>query len=155
MRKFVTAAAAALTFTALGLASPALADDDYGYRGAGGYQERGYEGRGHDNRGYDYRGHDGRGYDGRGYDWNRHERGFDTWERGWGRDGWRRDWNGRELSFRKIIRRVEAQGYYDVRGLREARWGWGYRAFAHDRRGRPVMLRINPYSGRVMDVRYV
>jgi hypothetical protein len=50
---------------------------------------------------------------------------------------------------------VEAQGFYGVRGLREARWGKGYRAFAYNFRGRPVMLRINPYNGRVMDVRFI
>jgi hypothetical protein len=34
------------------------------------------------------------------------------------------------LSQRQFIRRLEAQGFYGVRGLREARWGWGLRACA-------------------------
>ena len=55
----------------------------------------------------------------------------------------------------QIVRRLERQGFYGVQGLREARWGWGLRAYAYDRRGRPVMLRVNPYSGRVIDLRYV
>lgn len=146
MRKFVTAAATALSLGVLAFASPASADQSYGKQGGYASQEHyGYQsGRG----GYGNHGE-------RDQDWGRHERGFDRWERGWGRGD--RDYGQHErgLSHWQIVRRLERQGFYGVRGLREARWGWGLRAFAHDRRGRPVMLRVNPYNGRVIDLRYV
>lgn len=135
MRKFVTAAATVLTLGVMALASPAMADQ-YGKQ----YGNQGY----HDlQRGGEYR------------DFSRYDRSFDRWERGWGRG--ERDYrhHDRTLSHWQIVRRLERQGFYGVRGLREARWGWGLRAYAYDRRGRPVMLRVNPYNGRVIDLRYV
>lgn len=152
MRKFVTAAATALTLGVMALASPAMADqygnqygDQYGNQGYHDLQPSG-EWRGHGDRG---------GYRNDNRDWNRHDRGFDRWERGWGRDGSGYDRHARSLSYWQIVRSLERQGFYGVRGLRESRWSWGLRAYAYDRRGRPVMLRVNPYNGRVIDLRYV
>lgn len=172
MRKFVTVAATALTIGALGFATPAFADHanpnggNYGqYQnngqdyGPNGYSDRGYGDRGYGDRGYDNQ-RDGGRYDNdrrgdRGYDWNRHEGNLDRWERGWQRGGWQNDHRGNQLSHWQLVRRLERQGYYGVRGLRPARFGWGWKAFAFNYRGRPVMLRVNPYNGRVLDVRYV
>jgi hypothetical protein len=166
MRKFVTAAATALTLGVLSISTPALADQNSDFRGyhgpQGNYQQ-------HQAPGYGAPGHPGWGYDAprgrdrddgfrrgdRQFDWNRHEGNFDRWERGWNRGDREFMHHGRALSPRQLVRRVEAQGFYGVRGLRDARWGKGYRAFAYTFRGRPVMLRINPYNGRVMDVRFI
>ena len=168
MRKFVTAAATALTIGMLSVSAPAMADAYNGPQGnhgpQGNYQSQpGYGAPGYKAPGYDARydrddrferdRDDGFRRGDHQFDWNRHEGNFDRWERGWKRDQFQG--HGRILSHRQLVRRLEAQGYYGVRGLREARWGWGLRAFAYNFRGRPVMLRINPYSGRVMDVRFV
>jgi hypothetical protein len=151
MRKLVTAAATALTL-ALGLASPALADhnsnnNNYPYQG--GQQDQYY-----DNGASDNQYNNGR-Y--RNYDFGRNNGNFDRWDRSWGYD--RRFDNQyrfhKPMSLRKLIRSLAYQGYYGVRNLERARWGWGYRAFAFDRSGRPVMLRVNPYTGQIMDVRYI
>jgi hypothetical protein len=142
MRKLINTTATAISLGIMALASPAMADQSYGPRGGQAQHERQFQ-------------HDRHGSAQRHQDWGRHDRGFDQWERGWGRSDRAYGHHERTLSQRQIIRRLERQGFYGVRGLREARWGWGLRAFAHDRRGRPVMLRVNPYSGRVMDVRYV
>jgi hypothetical protein len=171
MRKYVTAAATAFTLGFLGLAAPAMADQyqpqgNYGQHGQyqggnqGGYQgyQGGYQGNGRDGGEgtYNVRDRDdGFRRGGRDFDWNRHEGNFDRWERGWGRGGWDNDRHAAPLNYWRLVRRVEQQGYYGVRGLRESRYGWGYRAFAYNFRGRPVMLRINPYTGRILDVRYV
>jgi hypothetical protein len=81
---------------------------------------------------------------------------FDRWERGWGHGNWGNQHRFHQpMNHWRLVRVLERQGFYGVRGLRQARWGFGYRAFAFNQRGRPVMLRINPYSGRVMDVRYI
>jgi hypothetical protein len=142
MRKLGTATVTAISLGLLALASPAVADQTYGPRGGQVQHERSYQ-------------YDREGYGQRDRDWRRYERGFDQWERGWSRGD--RSYGHREgvLSRWQITRRLERQGFFDVRGLRDARWGWGLRAFAYDRRGRPVMLRVNPYNGRVMDMRYV
>ncbi len=142
MRKLVTATVTALSLGILALASPAMADQPYGPRGGQVQHERSSQ-------------YDRDGYGQRHHDWGRHERGFDQWERGWGRSD--RGYGHHEglLSRWQIVRRLERQGFFDVRGLRDARWGWGLRAYAYDRRGRPVMLRVNPYNGRVIDLRYV
>ena len=142
MRKLITTTAAAISLGVMALASPAMADQSYGPRGGQAQHERQFQ-------------QDRHGSAQRHQDWGRHDRGFDQWERGWGRSDRAYGHHERTLSQRQIIRHLERQGFYGVRGLREARWGWGLRAFAEDRRGRPVMLRVNPYSGRVMDVRYV
>lgn len=175
MHKLLTAAATALTLSAMGMAAPAVADDNSGRGNRGGYSQdqRDRDGRG--DRGYDDRGQGERGYrdrdhdrnddygDRRGsrFDFGRHERGFDHWERGWGRDGHR--WHGQHgwhdrhgvLPYRMLLRRLARQGYYDVRGLRPSRWGFGWRAFAFIGRGYPVMLRVNPYNGQVLAVRRI
>ena len=132
----------------------------------GQYQDRGYEDRGYDDRGFDNRGFPGRDYDNRRFDrdgnfsitfdFGRQNGAFDRWERGWGQGGYRDQYQFQQpLNYWRLNRRLEAQGFYGVRGLRPARWGFGYRAFAYNYRGQPVMLRINPYTGRVLDVRYI
>lgn len=175
MRNTVTAAAAAL-FLTLGLAAPALADhSDYGNRGPGGS----YGAPRHDSNDKDDRrggrsddwqrggqnddwqrdrGRDGdwrRGRDDRRTDFNRHERRFDHWERGWRNDFGHQWRHGRPLSYHQIVFRLQRQGYYGVHNLRKSRWSGAWRAFAYTGRGRPVMLQINPYNGRVMSVRYL
>jgi hypothetical protein len=80
---------------------------------------------------------------------------FDRWERGWGYGDYGQFRHGQPLSKWQIVRRLEAQGFYGVRNLQKARNGFGLRAFAFNRRGAPVMLRINPFTGRVMDARYL
>ena len=169
MRNYVTAAATALTLGFFALATPAMADQ-LQLRGDGPFQPGQYQGygngdQGHGNRGaYDNRNdgwrndggrNDGGRNDDRDQDWNRQEGNFDRWEHGWGRAGWDNDRHGNALPYWRLVRRVEQQGYYGVRGLRPSHGGWGYRAFAFNYRGHPVMLRINPYNGRVLDVRYV
>jgi hypothetical protein len=154
MRNLVTAAAAALALT-MSLAAPALADQYNGPRGTGPGYVPPTQGQPYDS-GYGGTGRGGPGYDGgRGgqYDFGRDEGRFDGWERGWDRRGeseWR---DHRTLNYWQLVRRIEFQGYYGVRGLRPARWGFGWRAFAYTGRGRPVMIRVNPYNGRVLDVR--
>lgn len=162
MRKYVTAAATAFTLGFLGLAAPAMADQyqpqgnpgQHGqYQGSnqGNYQQ-GYQGNGREGG---YGAHDDSARPGgRDADWGRYQGNVDGWERGWGRGGWDNDRRVGALSYSKLVRRVEQQGYYGVRGLQASRFG-GFRAFAYNFRGRPVMLRINPFNGRVLEVRYV
>lgn len=152
MRTLITAAAAAIALS-VGVAAPALADD---YNGNGQRYGQNQNHDDHDN----YRQRDGqRGdYDRRdrgGRDFDRHGDRFDQWERGWRHDN-RQDYRHHHtLSHSQLIRRLERQGYYGVRGLRAARWGFGWRAFAYTSRGRPVMLRINPYTGHVLEARRI
>ena len=81
---------------------------------------------------------------------------FDRWERGWGYGNYGQQYRyHQQLNSWQMLRRLEAQGYYGVRNLQKARWGFGYRAFGFNYRGQPVMLRVNPYTGRVLDVRYI
>jgi hypothetical protein len=157
MRKLVTAAATALTL-AFAAATPALADhnDNGGYPYQGGGYSNGPSGN-YDQYDDQYDGYRGpRDNRFREFNFDRHNGNFDSWERGWrhdrGYDGYRHQ---SPMSYRKLVRALRYQGYYGVRGLQRARWGFGYRAFAFDRRGMPVMLRVNPYNGRVIDVRYV
>jgi hypothetical protein len=92
----------------------------------------------------------------RNFNFNLHFGNFDRWERGWGYGNYQNQYRfHRQLNTWQIMRRLEAQGFYGVRGLQKARGGFGYRAFAFNQRGRPVMLRVNPFTGRVMDVRYI
>ncbi len=159
MNKFVTTAATALTLSLLGLASPAMADRADGNDRSHGQYENGGEGSGYGQQsGYGrqddgYRGGDRR-RDGR-QDFDRQEGNSDRWERGWGRGGYENFHNDRPMPYWRLVRRLEQQGYYGVRGLRMSHHGFGLRAFAFNYRGMPVMLRVNPYSGRVLDVRYV
>jgi hypothetical protein len=146
MRKLVTIAATTLALSTLGLAAPAFADHNgYGINQGNQYDYDGGE-----------RGDNGRGYgNDRNYDFGRHEGNFDRWERGWDRHEFGESRHHGKLSYWRIVRRLEAQGFYGVRGLRPSRYGFGWRAFAFTGRGRPVMLHINPYTGRVLNVRYV
>ena len=152
MRKLVTIAATALTLSALSFATPAFAGNG-APGGSNGYgQSDHYDGDRGDRggRGGD---HDrGRDHD-RGVD--RHEGNFDRWSHGGGEQHHDHPRHQRPLSYWQLTRRLERQGYYGVRGLRPSRHGFGWRAFAYTGRGHAVMLRINPYSGRVLNVRYV
>lgn len=158
MRKFVTTAAAALALT-FGLAAPAFADHDqynnYPYQGGynqnygSGAPQGGY---GDPNR-YPNNGRfDQRYYD--NYNFDRHDRTFDRWERGWNDYGHNQYRYQRTLAMSELRPRLAAQGFYGVRKVKKDRWG-AYRAFGFNRRGMPVMLRINAYTGRVIDVRYI
>ena len=152
MRKLATAIAAAATLGLMAFTAPAFADDN-GYRGNNQYNNSQH------NEDSDYQGRDrtndrGRNFD-RRFDFGRHEGNFDRWERGWGNDGFGEFRHYRQLSYWRLVRRIEAQGYYGVRGLRKSNFGLGWRAFAFNYRGQPVMLRINPYTGRVLNVRYL
>jgi hypothetical protein len=160
MRKFVTAVAAAFT---LGFAAPAFADHNdngnYPYQGQynqnqGQYNQ--HQGQpGYDNDDYRYP-QDGRAdrrhYD--RYDFDRHNGQFDRWQNGWNDYGYNQYRNHRPLNFRQLAPRLAAQGFYGVRKVAKDRRG-SYRAYAFNQRGRPVMLRINAYTGRVLDVRYL
>ncbi len=154
MRKLVTAAAAAVALT-LGLAAPAFADhneyNNYPYQG--GYNQPNQNPYADDDYRYPQDGrYDRRYYD--RYEFDRQNGNFDRWERGWGDYGYNQYRYQRPLNFRQLAPRLAAQGYYGVRKVKRDRWG-AYRAFAFTQRGRPVMLRINPYTGRVIDVRYI
>lgn len=164
MRKYLAAATTALTLSVAALATPAFADHNTpvpGYGGNGPQSGQAYDdndyGRGDRGRGDQGQGDYGRGDRGHSsYDFGRNdERGFDGWERGWKRGGYGEYGHQGVLSHRKLVRRLERQGYYDVRGLRQSQWGFGLRAFAFNGRGRPVMLRVNAYTGQVLDVRPV
>jgi len=153
MRKLVTLAATALTLGTLAFAAPAFADGNgpnrYGYNQAAPYQNQ------NDYNDDRYNGRNDRDHDFDRRD-DRRDGNFDRWERGWGPA-----FGGQTLGFHQplnywqITHRLERQGYYGVRGLRPSRFGFGWRAFAFVGRGQPVMLRINPYTGRVLDVRYI
>ncbi|MBL8780659.1 MAG: hypothetical protein JNL06_06910 [Alphaproteobacteria bacterium] len=154
MRNTMIAAATALVLS-VGFAAPSFADDNnYGNRNpSGSYaQNQQYDDDDYD-RG-DRRGDNGtwrRDRDDRNFD--RHERRFDQWERGWRDDFGPQYGRHKPLSYRQLVRRLEFQGYYGVRNLRKSHWGGAWRAFAYSGRGRPVMLRINPYTGRVLAAR--
>lgn len=159
MRKFVTAIATAATLGLMAASAPAFADHN-GNQGNN-QQNNQYQNNQYQNNQYD----DGDAYQGQGqwnnrgrnfdrrFDFDRQERGFDRWERGWGNQGFHQFRHHRPLSYWQLTRRLEAQGYYGVRGLRKSRFGFGWRAFAFNRRGLPVMLQINPYNGRVLNAR--
>jgi hypothetical protein len=177
MRKFATTALTALSITLMGSAA-ALADapnKNAPYQGpgynqphtgsqgqwnqgprSGGYVDERYDER-FDDR-YDQRfdrRHDRR-FDDRRFNFQLHFGNAERWERGWGHGNWSNQYRFHQpLNHWRLIRQLERQGFYGVRGLQKARWGFGYRAFAFNFRGQPVILRINPYTGRVMDVRYI
>jgi hypothetical protein len=128
------------------------ANDDQrsGDRGFGG--EGGWRG----DRGFDDHRFDGDRRFNRNFDFRLQFGNFDRWERGWGYGNYNQQYrNHQPLNYWQLTRRLEAQGFYGVRGLRKAYGGFGYRAFAFSYRGMPVMLRVNPFTGRVMDVRYI
>jgi hypothetical protein len=182
MRKLATTALTALTITLMGSAA-ALADHAPGQGSQGsGYNQphngpqnpqgqwnqgprggdRNFDDRRFDNggeRGFDDRRHDGDrryNHNNRNFNFQLHFGNFDRWERGWGYGTYQNQYRfHRTLSTWQIERQLERQGYFGVRHIQRARGGFGYRAFAFNHRGRPVMLRVNPYTGRVMDVRYI
>lgn len=173
MRKLMTTVATAVTLGVMGFAAPAFADSpapqpgyNQTYKGPANpyagekFDDRRFEDQGFENRGFNGRGFDDHRFDRSGkfnitFDFGRHDRGFDRWERGWGHNGYDQFRHQQPLNYWRLTRRLEAQGFYGVRGLRPAHWGFGYRAFAFNYRGKPVMLRVNPYTGRVLDVRYI
>jgi hypothetical protein len=155
MRNTVIAAATAILLT-VGFAAPSFADENsygnYGGRTPGGSYGQNQQGDDYD-RG-DHRSDNGawqRDRDDRNFD--RNERRFDTWERRWRNDFGPDFRHHRPLNYRQLVNRLERQGYYGVRNLRKSRWSGAWRAYAYTSRGRPVMLQINPYTGRVLDVR--
>ena len=115
-----------------------------------------FEGGRHGDRGFnDHRFDNDRRFN-RNFNFDRHFGNFDRWERGWNHGNWHNQHRFHQpLNHWRLIRQLERQGFYGVRGLRKARFGFGYRAFAFNYRGQPVMLRVNPFTGRVMDVRYI
>lgn len=180
MRKLMTTVATALTLGVMGAAAPALADapQTTGFNQTFGgpkgpqsqfdkngpfaekFDERRFGDRDFDDRRFGDKGFDDHRFDRDGrfsitFDFGRHGGQFDRWERGWGDTGFADHRFHKPMSYWRLVRRLEAQGYYGVRGLRPARWGFGYRAFAYNYRGQPVMLRINPYNGRVLAVRRI
>ena len=172
MRKLVTTVATAVTLGVMGFAAPAFADSPAPQPG----HNQPYKGPVNPNAGPRY---DGGQFDQNRFDQNRfdrnrpgpdrfdrngkisitfdfgrYDRGFDRWERGWGNAGFAQFRFQKPLNTWQLTRRVESQGYYGVR-LRRVRSAYGYGAFAFNYRGQPVMLRVNPYTGRVLDVRYI
>ncbi len=170
MRKLATTALTALAISLMGSAA-ALADSTP-YQGPGYNQQHngpqgprgpqlppqgGPQGGFHDQHfdADDHRFDNDRRFN-RNFNFQLHLGNFDRWERGWGYGNFQNQYRfHRQLNTSQIVRRLEAQGFYGVRGLQKARAGFGYRAFAFNQRGRPVMLRVNPFTGRVMDVRYI
>ncbi|MEQ1865335.1 MAG: hypothetical protein ABL996_11905 [Micropepsaceae bacterium] len=154
MNKYLAAATTALTLSVAALATPAFADHNTPVPGYGGNAPKASQSNDNNDFG---RGDNGRGArGGASYNFDQNdERGFDGWERGWKRGGFGEYGHQGVLSYRKLVRRLERQGYYDVRGLRQSQWGFGMRAFAFNGRGYPVMLRINPYTGLVLEARPV
>ncbi len=152
MRKFVIAAAAGLALTAAA-ASPAFADHNYPYPGNQGYNQN--QGQyGDDDYRYPPDRRDPRYND--NYNFDRQNGNFDRWERSWGgQHGYNQYRYQKPMSGKKLLRALAYQGYYGVRNLQRSRWGSDYRAFAFNRGGRPVMLRVNAFTGRVSDVRYI
>lgn len=165
MRKLLMAAT---MLTTIGFASvtTALADGYRGHDNGGGYGGNSYDTGDHNGN---YSGGDGgeqgssdQSYGNQRYGDHGGEQGFDRyddrrdrdWERSWRRWDNYRD-QDRALPAWKLERRIERQGYFNVRNLHPSRFGYGWKAFAQDRYGRPVVLRINPYSGRVLDVRVI
>ncbi len=130
MRKFVTAAAAALALT-VGVASPAFADQNYPYQG-------------NQNQGQNNQGQYGDDDYGSPQDHRVQPRYNDNRYR-----------YQKPMSQKKLVRALAYQGYYGVRNLQRSRWSSDYRAFAFNRSGRPVMLRVNGFTGIVRDVRYL
>lgn len=152
MRNLLTTAAVILT---LGVATPALADGpgSNGFGNNGGYGQNGSS-------------HNGNGHNGNGQHGNkpspmqtapaehsdRFNRDVNAWERNW--TPFRMDVRfQRTMTRAKLIRRLEAQGYYRVRNLTPARFG-SWRAVA-SYRGHRVVVRINQFTGRVIAARYI
>ena len=135
MRKLLTATAMIL---AMGAATPALAD---GYNG-------------HGNNG-NFGNHNGPAPQQQpAYEHTeRFDRDVNAWERNW--TPFRIDirFGNHTLSRWQIERRLEAQGYYRVHDLTQARFG-SWRAVAMYR-GHRVILRVDQYSGRVLAARYI
>ena len=169
MRKL--ALAALLTVSALG-AAPAMADSAYPYQAG---QERGWDrdrdGRNDrlEDRAYDQRfdrDRDGRNdrLEDRAYD-QRFDRRGDRHGYGYGSGysprqygqwypGWRHSWyESRDvLPPHRLVRRIERQGFFGVRTFGFSRRGV-VRAAAFDQYRRPVTLRVDPYTGAVLQVR--
>lgn len=159
MRKFATTALTALSISLLG-STVALADSapQYGYNQQPSQQwnqgsrddDRRFDDRRFDDRRNDHR------FDRRKFNFQLFFGNFDRWERGWGYGNYQNQYRfQRPLTSWQLQRQLERQGYYNVSHLQKARNGFGYRAFAFTYRGQPVMLRVNPYTGRVMEARYI
>ena len=57
------------------------------------------------------------------------------------------------LSYPAVRYVLAQQGYFSVRDVHAVRYAYGWRACAQDRWGRPVVLRLDPFTGRVLRVR--
>lgn len=181
MRNLVTAVAATLALT-MGVASPALADQNYPYQNnqnQGPYNNQNQgpynqnqgpynqgaqgpynQGQGQYDDDSDYRypqqgNRDRRYYD--NYNFNQYSGTMDNWERSWRYDRrFEQQYRyKKQLSPKKVVRALAYQGYYGVRNLQKSRFGWDWRAFAFNRNGRPVIVRVNAFTGMVVDVRYL
>jgi hypothetical protein len=152
MRKLLLAAT---MLTAFGFAGTAALADSYNGHGTGGY------GNSHNDDSYNSNDDNGGQGGEQGYGQGAGERGYNDRDEDRGDRDWQRSWQGRDnynghgqvLPYWKLERRIERQGYFDVRNLHQSHWGFGWKAFARDHYGRSVALRVNPYSGRVLDVR--
>jgi hypothetical protein len=167
MRNLMTTVAMILT---LGVATPALADSSqnhgfgngqsYGqpYDGADGSQNRGFgngqsygqarDGQTHTDRA------NGPAFVKNNFGYVAPRRDLGDWERTWG------PWQGERFGAHdtlprwQLVRRLEAQGYHNVSNLTPGRFGNGWRAFASYRHS-PVVVRLDPFTGRVLAARYV
>ncbi len=169
MRNLMTTAAMILT---LGVATPALADGSHNH-GFGNGQSYGQPLDGADgsqSHGFDNGQSHGQAYDGQ----NRNDRGNgpvigNNENSNFGANAPRRDlgdgermwgpWQGERLGAHdtlprwQLVRRLEAQGYHNVSNLTPGRFGSGWRAFAFYRHS-PVVVRLDPFTGRVLAAHY-
>jgi hypothetical protein len=83
------------------------------------------------------------------------DRDVNAWERAWSPLREDARFTARDtLTRAKLIRRLEAQGYYRVRDLTPGRFGNGWRAMA-TYRGHLVVLRVDQFTGRVLAAHFV
>ena len=156
MRALTAMAAAVLTLGVFA-ASPTLAAHNSGY---------GQNGQGNNGQGNRYNNDNDEYGDwmNRNYEYNENDRNFgrrggrdfDNWERSWRPSrGFNQHHARNVLPHKRLIRRIERQGFHYVHDIRPGRFGQGWRAMARDFRGRNVILRVDPYSGHVLNVRRV
>jgi hypothetical protein len=149
MRNLMTTVAMILT---LGVATPALADgsQNHGFGNGQSYgQPYGAQHRDDRSNGPAFGNNDNHNL---GY--NAPRRDLGDWERTWG------PWQGERFGAHdtlpgwQLVRRLEAQGYHNVTNLTPGRFGNGWRALASYRHS-PVVVRLDPFTGRVLAARYV
>jgi hypothetical protein len=117
--------------------------DDHGYRDNDRSGGRGYGHDGWSNGGY---GDNRRGEFGFGYS----QQLYSGWYPGW-RNSW---WDGRHVMPRHVLaRKLARQGFYDVRPAGFTHRGL-IRVYAVNGYRRPVVLAVDPYTARVLRVRF-